>query len=73
MDWFKEDASKNVCRILSNVWCFSEGIDVPVLDAILFLHPRNSQLDVIQAVGRVIRRAKRKKTGYIILPVVIHT
>ncbi|USP02083.1 hypothetical protein LBE40_05615 [Bartonella taylorii] len=59
--------------MLSNVWCFSEGIDVPVLDAILFLHPRNSQLDVIQAVGRVIRRAKRKKTGYIILPVVIHT
>ncbi|WP_345117817.1 helicase-related protein, partial [Bartonella jaculi] len=71
LDWLKQDAGKNVCRILSNVRCLSEGIDVPALDAIMFLHPRNSQVDVIQAVGRVMRRAPNKKTGYIILPIII--
>ncbi|WP_273761007.1 helicase-related protein, partial [Bartonella sp. AU16XJBT] len=71
LDWLKEDAGQNVCRILSNVRCLSEGIDVPALDAIMFLHPRNSQVDVIQAVGRVMRRAPNKKTGYIILPIII--
>ncbi|WP_208442204.1 DEAD/DEAH box helicase [Bartonella raoultii] len=71
LDWLRQDAGHNVCRILSNVRCLSEGIDVPALDAIMFLHPRNSQVDVIQAVGRVMRRAKGKKTGYIILPVII--
>ncbi|UNE53715.1 DEAD/DEAH box helicase [Bartonella machadoae] len=71
LDWLKGDAGKNVCRILSNVRCLSEGIDVPALDAIMFLHPRNSQVDVIQAVGRVMRRAPNKKTGYIILPIII--
>ncbi|MBX4336387.1 DEAD/DEAH box helicase [Bartonella raoultii] len=71
LDWLKQDAGHNACRILSNVRCLSEGIDVPALDAIMFLHPRNSQVDVIQAVGRVMRRAKGKKTGYIILPVII--
>ncbi|WP_273757251.1 DEAD/DEAH box helicase family protein, partial [Bartonella sp. MM73XJBT] len=71
LDWLRQDAGHNVCRILSNVRCLSEGIDVPALDAIMFLHPRNSQVDVIQAVGRVMRRAKGKKTGYIILPIII--
>ncbi|CAK01401.1 helicase/methyltransferase [Bartonella tribocorum CIP 105476] len=71
LDWLKEDTGQNVCRILSNVRCLSEGIDVPALDAIMFLHPRNSQVDVIQAVGRVMRRAPNKKTGYIILPIII--
>ncbi|WP_420868167.1 type ISP restriction/modification enzyme [Bartonella taylorii] len=71
LDWLKQDAGNNVCRILSNVRCLSEGIDVPALDAIMFLHPRNSQVDVIQAVGRVMRRAPNKKTGYIILPIII--
>ena len=71
LDWLKEDAGKNVCRILSNARCLTEGVDVPALDAILFLHPRNSQIDVVQAVGRVMRKAKDKKMGYVILPVVI--
>ncbi|PIT67945.1 DEAD/DEAH box helicase [Bartonella tribocorum] len=69
LDWLKEDAGENVCRILTNVRCLSEGVDVPSLDAVMFLHPRKSQVDVIQAVGRVMRRAKGKKMGYIILPV----
>lgn len=57
------------CRILTNARCLSEGVDVPALDAILFLHPRKSQIDVVQAVGRVMRRAEGKKMGYVILPV----
>ena len=69
LDWLKEDAGTNVCRVLSNARCLTEGVDVPALDAILFLHPRNSQIDVVQAVGRVMRRAPDKRMGYVILPV----
>ncbi|UNE54779.1 DEAD/DEAH box helicase [Bartonella machadoae] len=69
LDWLEDDAGENTCRILTNVRCLSEGVDVPALDAVMFLHPRKSQVDVIQAVGRVMRRAPNKKRGYIILPV----
>ena len=61
----------NQCHILSNARCLTEGIDVPALDSVLFLQPRKSQIDVVQAVGRVMRRAEEKKYGYIILPVVV--
>lgn len=57
--------------ILSNVRCLSEGVDVPALDAVLFLTPRNSQVDVVQSVGRVMRNAPGKTRGYVVLPVVI--
>ncbi|EJF84688.1 hypothetical protein MCU_00266 [Bartonella elizabethae Re6043vi] len=69
LDWLKEDAGEHACRVLTNVRCLSEGVDVPALDAIMFLHPRKSQVDVIQAVGRIMRRSPGKKRGYIILPV----
>ena len=58
------------CRILANVRCLSEGIDVANLDAIAFIEPRHSKIDIVQAVGRVMRRAKNKKYGYVILPIV---
>ena len=61
----------NECRILTNVRCLSEGVDVPSLDAVLFLSARNSQIDVVQSVGRVMRTAPGKKFGYIIIPVLI--
>lgn len=54
---------------MSNARCLSEGVDVPALDAILFLHPRKSQIDVVQSVGRVMRRAEGKNMGYVILPI----
>lgn len=72
LSWLKaasDDAHE--CRILSNVRCLSEGVDVPSLDAVLFLSARNSQVDVVQSVGRVMRRAPGKKYGYIIIPVVV--
>ncbi|MEI6165188.1 MAG: type ISP restriction/modification enzyme [Planctomycetota bacterium] len=73
LQWLKDEAPENTCRILSNVRCLSEGVDVPALDAVLFLTPRNSQVDVVQSVGRVMRRTPdgKKKLGYVILPVVI--
>jgi len=71
LDWLKSEVPDNTCRILSNVRCLSEGVDVPALDAVLFLTPRNSQVDVVQSVGRVMRNAPGKKRGYVILPVVI--
>lgn len=61
----------NECRILTNVRCLSEGVDVPSLDAVIFLSKRNSQVDVVQSVGRVMRKAPGKKYGYIIIPVII--
>ena len=61
----------NECRILTNVRCLSEGVDVPSLDAVIFLSKRNSQVDVVQSVGRVMRKAEGKKYGYIIIPVII--
>ena len=71
LDWLKADVPDGVCRILSNVRCLSEGVDVPALDAVLFLTPRNSPVDVVQSVGRVMRKAEGKKRGYVVLPVVI--
>ena len=69
LDWLKQDPGENTCRILSNARCLSEGVDVPALDAVLFLNPRDSQVDVVQSVGRVMRRAEGKKYGYVILPI----
>jgi predicted helicase len=71
LEWLKADPGKATARILSNARCLSEGVDVPALDAVLFLHPRNSIIDIIQAVGRVMRRAPGKEYGYIILPVAV--
>ena len=69
LDWLRADAGEDTCRILSNARCLSEGVDVPALDAVLFLNPRNSIVDVVQSVGRVMRRAPGKEYGYIILPI----
>ncbi|WP_140722629.1 DEAD/DEAH box helicase [Pseudomonas sp. Hp2] len=69
LDWLKAESEGNTCRILSNARCLSEGVDVPALDAVLFLNPRDSVVDVVQSVGRVMRRAEGKKYGYIILPI----
>lgn len=71
LDWLKQEPKTGECRILTNVRCLSEGVDVPSLDAVMFLAARNSPVDVVQSVGRVMRRAPGKKYGYIIIPVVV--
>ena len=73
LNWLKAATTENTCHILHNVRCLSEGVDVPALDAVLFLTPRNSPVDVVQSVGRVMRKALGKERGYVILPVVIPT
>ena len=70
LSWLKEESPNNECRIITNVRVLSEGVDVPSLDAVLFLSARNSQIDVVQSVGRVMRQAD-KKYGYIIIPVIV--
>lgn len=69
LGWLKDDAGERHCRILSNARCLSEGVDVPALDAVMFLSPRRSQVDIVQSVGRVMRRSPGKQYGYIILPI----
>lgn len=71
LGWLKAPTENNECRVLTNVKCLSEGVDVPSLDAVLFLSARNSQVDVVQSVGRVMRKAPGKRYGYIIIPVVV--
>jgi predicted helicase len=71
LTWLKAEMPPSACRVLTNVRCLSEGVDVPSLDAVLFLSPRNSQVDVVQSVGRVMRKSKDKKYGYIIIPVLV--
>ena len=72
LNWLKSDnIDENECKVLTNVRCLSEGVDVPSLDSVMFLSARNSQVDVVQSVGRVMRKAPEKKYGYIIIPIVI--
>lgn len=72
IDWLADDnVEDNHARVLSNVRFLTEGIDVPNLDAIIFFSPKKSQVDIVQAVGRIMRRAKGKEYGYIILPIVV--
>ncbi|MFM7681913.1 MAG: DEAD/DEAH box helicase family protein, partial [Bacteroidota bacterium] len=71
LGWLKKEKKEKECSILTNVRVLSEGVDVPSLDAVLFLSSRNSQVDVVQSVGRVMRKSPGKKYGYIIIPVVV--
>lgn len=72
IDWLAaNDIEQNHARVLSNVRFLTEGIDVPNLDAIIFFSPKKSQVDIVQAVGRIMRLAEGKEYGYIILPIVV--
>jgi predicted helicase len=71
LDWLKDTKTENTVRVLSNARCLTEGVDVPALDAVLFLNPRDSQVDVVQSVGRVMRKAEGKQYGYVILPIAV--
>ena len=76
LGWLASGTDPNECRILTNARCLAEGVDVPSLDAVIFFSPKRSKVDVVQAVGRVMRtfhkgQPDEKKLGYIILPVAI--
>jgi superfamily II DNA or RNA helicase len=57
--------------LLTNARCLVEGVDVPTLDGVAFIEPRRSQVDIVQAVGRAIRKAKDKTLGTVVIPVFV--
>ena len=65
------DIPDGECHLITNARCLTEGVDVPALDAVLFMEPRTSKIDIVQAVGRVMRQHVGKKRGYIVLPVIV--
>ena len=69
--WLNDAPNRNQARMICNVKVFSEGVDVPALDAVAFLDPKQSQIDIVQAVGRVMRKAPGKRLGYIVVPVFV--
>ena len=71
LDRLRADPEPGVCRVISNARVLTEGVDVPALDAVVFLQPRKSKIDIVQAVGRAMRTHPDKKTGYIVIPVVV--
>ena len=77
LEWLAAEEGEDTCHILSNARCLAEGVDVPALDAIIYLSSRKSKIDIIQSVGRVMRvppdeeARRRKRFGYIIIPVFV--
>ena len=79
--WFSGNENENtnqdnpnnskIIKILSNARCLSEGVDVPSVNAVMFVNPKKSTIDIIQAIGRAIRKSTGKEKGYIILPIII--
>ena len=71
LDRLRDDPQQGTCQVISNARVLTEGVDVPALDAVVFLQPRKSKIDIVQAVGRVMRTYPGKRTGYIVIPVVV--
>ncbi len=71
--WLSRINDENSCHILSNARCLSEGVDVPALDAVIFLNPKRSEIDIVQSVGRVMRKSESKQFGYIIIPIAVRS
>lgn len=57
--------------VMSNARCLTEGVDVPAVDMVAFLSPRRSQVDIVQATGRAMRRSPGKTTGYVLVPLYV--
>ncbi|WP_052292022.1 DEAD/DEAH box helicase family protein [Natranaerobius thermophilus] len=71
LDWLREEPDPGESKVLSNAQVLKEGIDVPSLDAIVFLRPKRSTVDIVQAVGRAMRKAPGKEYGYVVIPVLV--
>ena len=66
-----KSSPQNKCHLLTNAKCLTEGVDIPSLDAVIFFNPKKSPIEIIQAIGRVMRKHEEKEHGYIIIPVII--
>ena len=64
-----EFASSNKA-LITNSRCLTEGVDVPNIDCIVFADPRKSKVDIVQALGRALRKKKGKEWGYVIIPII---
>ncbi len=71
LHWLDSARQDGEIRLLSNAKVLSEGVDVPSLDALCFLQPKGSEIDIVQSVGRVMRKVEHKNFGYIILPLIL--
>ena len=72
LEWLRRsDMDENTCRVLTNARCLQEGVDVPSLDGVIFMDPKASKIDIIQSIGRVMRKPNdgKKQYGYVILPI----
>ena len=71
INWLREGGEKS--HILTNAKVLTEGIDVPALDFVAFFDPKESVVDIIQALGRVVRKAENKEFGLVFIPLVVST
>ena len=65
-----QEFAKSPKALITNARCLTEGVDVPNIDCIVFADPRKSRVDIVQALGRALRKKEGKDWGYVILPVV---
>lgn len=68
-----QDFENSKTALVTNARCLSEGVDIPNIDCVLFADPRKSTIDIVQAVGRALRKSDLKKLGYVIIPVLQDT
>ena len=65
-----QEFARSERALITNAKCLTEGVDVPNIDCIVFADPRKSKVDIVQALGRALRRKEGKEWGYVVLPVV---
>jgi superfamily II DNA or RNA helicase len=57
--------------LMTNARCLTEGVDIPAIDCVAFVDPKQSRVDIVQAAGRALRRFPGKEYGYILLPLIV--
>jgi predicted helicase len=65
-----QEFARSPRSLITNAKCLTEGVDVPNIDCIVFSDPRSSKVDIVQALGRALRKKEGKEWGYVIVPVI---
>jgi superfamily II DNA or RNA helicase len=65
-----QEFARSEHSLITNARCLTEGVDVPNIDCIIFSDPRKSKVDIVQALGRALRKKEGKDWGYVILPII---
>jgi superfamily II DNA or RNA helicase len=66
-----DDFKNSERSLVTNARCLTEGVDIPCIDSVLFADPRSSRVDIVQAIGRMLRLFPGKKSGYVIIPLIV--